>query len=401
MSGDLVDLPPHAAAAALAGFEAMTLARLVALLRDHPPDEAFAVAAGTAAPRPRSLVARVLGDPVVREAWRRSAAVRHPAAVWEQCLALGIRVSLAGSAHHPEVLAELQPPVPVLFSRGDLTLLTDGAPRVALVGTRNATTRGRLQATRLATDLAAAGVHVLSGLARGIDGAAHAAVVGSDPARGRAIAVVASGLDVVYPPEHRSLWQRVAATGVVISEHPPGAPPTAWRFPQRNRIVAGLADVVVVIESRARGGSLITADLAIERGTPVMAVPGHVDSAASVGTNELLRDGAAPVLDANDVLDALRIGHRLVPAVPGLRRPLRPTDRELIERCLDIPRTLGDLVELTGRSFGEVAVALARLEQQGWIAGADGWFEVAVHERDVVARSADTVFGRGNGRMSG
>jgi DNA processing protein len=369
------DLPSAAWAAALAGFEGMTLARLSALLRHHSPCDAFDVASGRRPPVTGTLVARVLDDAEVRSTWARSAATRPPEVVWQRCTELQLEVSVLGQPSHPAVLSGGRQPAPVLFTRGDRGLLDPAARRVSIVGTRNATAAGRSQAAALARDLGRAGVHVVSGLARGIDGAAHSAMVADRSSAGRPVAVVASGLDVVYPSEHRRLWAAVGNTGLLVSEHPPGSPPTAWRFPQRNRLVAQMAEVVVVVESRERGGSLITAELAIEQGTPVMAVPGHVASRASAGTNELLRDGAAPVLDASDVLLALRLAHRHVPSMPGFRQPVRSIDREVLARCRELPSTLGGLVESCGRSIAEVAGALSRLEDDGWLSGADGWYE--------------------------
>jgi DNA processing protein len=264
-------------------------------------------------------------------------------------------------------------PPPVLFARGDLDVL-DGR-RAALIGTRNATSSGRAMATELGRDLARAGVHVVSGLARGIDGGAHrGALAAGGP--GRPIAVVGSGLDVVYPAEHHDLWDAVAEQGLLLAEAPPGAPPEPWRFPQRNRIIAALAEVVVVVESRESGGSLITVDEALERGRPVMAVPGAVASRAAAGTNRLLRDGAAAVLDVGDVLTALAIDH--VPLAVGaveLRRRPAPGDRSAYEACQQRPRTLDGLADVLGCGLGEAAMSLARLRQDGWLAESDGWFE--------------------------
>jgi DNA processing protein len=270
------------------------------------------------------------------------------------------------------LLAEAVPP-PVLFMRGNLDAL-DGR-RAALIGTRNATSSGRSMAVQLGRDLAVAGVHVVSGLARGIDGGAHRGALAAD-GPGRPIAVVGSGLDVVYPAEHRDLWDQVAERGLLIGEAPPGAPPEPWRFPQRNRIIAALAEVVVVVESRESGGSLITVDEAIERGRPVMAVPGAVSSRAAAGTNRLLRDGAAAVLDVGDVLTALAIDHLpLAVGLVELRRRPGPADRAAYEACQQQPRTLDGLADVLGCGLGATAMSLARLRQDGWLAESDGWFE--------------------------
>lgn len=366
-------LPPAACAAALAGFEAMTVHRLRALLAVEPV-EAFAVASGEASPPPGGLIAKVLADRRVREAWRRSATRRTPERVWSQCVELGIDVAVVGDARYPAVLVHDRLPPPVLFSRGDPSLLGDGR-RVGVVGTRNATAAGRHAASGIAGDLAAAGVHVVSGLARGIDGTAHRAVLDrSGP--GRPVAVVASGLDVVYPREHAALWRAVEEVGVVVSEAPPGTPPEAHRFPLRNRIIAALSEVIVVVESRATGGSLITASEAAERGIPVMAVPGGIHNRAADGTNDLMRDGAAPVTEAADVLRALSIDHRRAGPLPlDQRARPRPADLGVYRACAEWPRTIDDVAHLVGGDLVVAAMAVARLEQAGWLGQADGWYE--------------------------
>jgi DNA processing protein len=262
----------------------------------------------------------------------------------------------------------------VMFVRGDHELLAGGR-RVAIVGTRNATAAGREAARRIAGGLVDAGVHVVSGLARGIDGCAHRAVV-ERAGPGRPVGVVASGLDVVYPREHRELWEQVADLGLLISESPPGTPPEPFRFPLRNRIIAALSEVVVVVESRERGGSLITAAVAGEHGIPVMAVPGSVHNPAAVGTNELLRTGAGPVLDASDVLLALELDHcRAVPELTETRQRPRRGDLAVYRACAAQPQTLDGVLTVVGADLVDVAMALARLEQSGWVVDTDGWYQ--------------------------
>lgn len=370
--------PPQAFAAALAGFDRMSVHRLLALLRHHPPERAFAIAAGREAAPPGSLIRRVVDhDGTLRDAWRASALQRPPDRVWERCLALGLEVSVLGDASHPGA-CELDPlPSPVLFSKGDRQLLH--GRRVALVGTRNATAAGRYLARTFGRELAAAGVHVVSGLARGVDGHAHRGVLEGQllaELPGRPIAVVASGLDVVYPGEHNTLWAQVGEGGLLLSEYPPGAAPAAYQFPLRNRLIAAFSEVVVVIESRERGGSLITANAAAERGVPVMAVPGHVASRAASGANSLLRDGAAPAIDVQDILIALQLDHTRSTAMLCDQRP-HPNgdDRVVYEACAELPCTIGELARRCRLPLLEAAMSLARLERDGWLAQADGWFE--------------------------
>jgi DNA processing protein len=279
---------------------------------------------------------------------------------------------------------------------------------VAVVGTRRATHAGRSVAFELGRDLAAAGVCVVSGLALGIDGAAHAGALSLHPApsgTGSATGpagVAASGVDVPYPRRHTALWQQVVDRGVLLSETLPGRPPQAWRFPARNRIIAALASMVVVVESHAAGGSLITADAAMARGIEVRVVPGPVQSSASAGSNQLLYDGPGPVRDAQDVLDAL--GIFLAPqATPGrLRgsslagRLSRPADGRSLalgapvspdtavsltheeKIVLDVvawqPTLLSQVVDRSGLGVGVASRALDSLESAGFLRREQHWW---------------------------
>jgi DNA processing protein len=365
------DLPAEAYAAGLAAFPHMTIHRLGALLRHHTPSEAYEVAIGEHGPR--GLIERVLADEDVRAAWRRSGRSTIVDDVWQRCTRLGVRVLVHGGADYPVSLLDDPLPPPVLFCQGELTLLE--GRRAAIVGTRNATAAGRDTAATLGRQLAAADVHVVSGLARGIDGCAHVGALQAT-GRGRPIAVVASGHDVVYPREHRDLWSRVAEQGLLLSEAPPGTAPEAYRFPLRNRLIAALAEVVVVVESREHGGSLITVNEAIARNVPLMAVPGGVHNRAATGTNQLIRDGAGVVVEAADVLIALALDHRRAAGCVADPRP-RPNGADLTvyETCAGEPRTIDGLSLVCSLSLVDTAMAVARLEQTGWIQQIDGWFE--------------------------
>lgn len=305
-------------AAALAGLPAMTPVRLAKLLVDHEPAVAWdALCAGShpADPTRRlSPAARSTDVGAVGERYRRS----------------GVHVLVRCSRRYPAVLANDPGAPAVLFARGDPSVM-DGRRRVAIVGTRSATPYGRQVASELGRDLASAGVVVISGLAVGIDGAAHAGALGasggsasggsgSGGSPAAPVAVVGTGLDVVYPTSNTALWENVATRGVVFSESALGTPPRRGVFPARNRIIAALADVVVIVESHFGGGSLYTADAAARRSIPVCAVPGSVRSRASDGTNGLLVDGCTPVRDADDVLVAVSLARagRDAPA-PGPR----------------------------------------------------------------------------------
>jgi len=365
-------LPAEAYAAALASLDRMTAPRLRMLLGRLSPPDAYAVVSGSAPPP--GLLEQLFDVPGLAASWRQSAAEHLPERAWQQCLDLGLQVMTIGTESYPAVLINDPAPPAVLFARGSASALA--GRRVAIVGTRNATGAGREMAGSLGRDLAGAGVHVVSGLARGIDGCAHRGALSVD--NGAApIAVVACGLDIVYPPEHRALFAAVSERGLVVSEAPPGAPPEAYRFPLRNRIIAAFSEVVVVVESRESGGSLITVDEARRRAITVMAVPGSVRSRASNGTNDLVRDGCPIVTDVDDVLTALGLDSSRVAEASYDSRP-RPAgfDLELLMLCKEA-RNLDQLVLLTSRPVIECAMAVARLEVHGWLQQVNGWFERA------------------------
>lgn len=364
-------LPPEAHAAALAAIPSMNITRLGALLRHHSPPEAWAIVRGEAPGGP--AIAHVLADAARRANWARGAAQIDPADVWSRCTHLNVAVIPWGDPRYPVALLDDPLPPPVLFVQGDLALLS--GRRVGIVGTRNATAAGRHTAERMGLELAAAGVHVVSGLARGIDGRAHRGVLTAE-ASGRPIAVVASGHDVVYPREHADLWAAVGNCGLLLSEAPPGTRPDAYRFPQRNRIIAGLSEALVVVESRERGGSLLTANDAMARNVPVMAVPGPVSRRIGAGTNQLLCDGAMPVTCADDVLTHLSFHHERLFREPADLRPRPRADDIPAYRVVQHePRTLDGVALALGAGLIEAAMALARLEAVGWVAQVDGWFE--------------------------
>jgi DNA processing protein len=292
------------------------------------------------------------------------------------CHAAGVRMLRLGDAGYPTVLGDDIDPPAVLFARGDLTCL-DG-PRVAIVGTRRCTGVGAGLARQLGRELASAGVVVVSGLALGIDGAAHRGVLdacGSEEGGAPPVGVVASGLDVVYPARHRDLWAAVGAQGLLVSEAPLGTRPEAWRFPARNRIIAALADVVVVIESHAAGGSLHTVTEAERRDIPVLAAPGSVRNQAAAGTNQLLADGCHPVRDTTAVLVALG----LTPAARRRAVDHRPAPDATGDKVLQAfdwePATLEHLAVRTGLPLPDLAVSLEALVAHGWVEPLGGWYE--------------------------
>jgi DNA processing protein len=351
------DLPAEAFAVALASLPSMGPARLRTLLTADPPALAWELAHE--------------GGP---------ASLHDVARAWQRHVALGITVLVAGQRSYPERLADDPQAPAVLFCLGDPAVLGD-APTVALVGTRAPTRYGIGVAAQFGADLSAAGVSVVSGLALGIDGAAHegACAAGAPP-----IGVVAGGLDHPYPRRHERLWERVASSGVIVSESPAGVPTEKWRFPVRNRLLAALSDVVVVVESRHHGGSRHTVDAAIERGVPVGAVPGSIRSATSEGTNALLADGAFPVCSTGDILVALALNGASVVVPPEGNRqgspPPEPSagpDRRVYETLSTDPSPLDELVRLTGMELAELCGSLEHLAQAGLARDVGGWWERA------------------------
>ena len=344
------------------------------------PEEAYAVALASVPSIGPSTLRDLLADDTPSTAWWRTVgtqgSVPEVARIWERHAELGISVLMAG---HPDWPARLldDPGAPaVVFCLGDPAAL-DRAPTVALVGTRAPTRYGIGVAAQLGADLAAAGVSVVSGLALGIDGAAHEGACG---AGAPPIGVVAGGLDDPYPRRHARLWERVAEHGVMVSESPAGVRTEKWRFPVRNRLLAALSDVVVVVESRHHGGSRHTVDAAMARGIAVGAVPGSIRSATSEGTNALLADGAFPVCSAGDVLIALSLEGAPVPApAPSGARPRRPEpgtreERRVYDALSPDPTSLDALARLTGLDLPSLCGALERLARDGRALDVGGWW---------------------------
>jgi DNA processing protein len=361
----------RAALVGLASLPSMGPIRLSSILAAYGPCEALELLAGgqhldTAVEdgSSRSLFDRL----------RRQAAECRPDRVLAECAALGVTVLGRDDEGYPAALAHDPDPPEVLFAIGTPHVLD--ARRVAIVGTRNATAAGRATASELGEGLAAQGVTVVSGLARGIDGAAHRGV---RRCAGQAVAVVANGLERPYPRQNTDIWNWVAGHGLLLSEWPPGTSPDAWRFPLRNRIVAGLCEVLVVVESRETGGSLITTEAALDRGVELMAVPGSPRSPSSVGTNKLISEGATPVTCVDDVLVALGLDHSRQTGPPPVRpgSELPPSCESVLSKCEDHPHTLDMLAFDLAMAIGEAAQAVDRLEQLGLVVVTEGWVESA------------------------
>jgi DNA processing protein len=283
---------------------------------------------------------------------------------------LGARLIAVGEADYPHRLAEIDDAPPLVMVRGHLAAL--GRPMIAIVGSRNASAAGLKFAERLARELGEAGLVIASGLARGVDAAAHRASLATGT-----VAALAGGHDRIYPAEHEDLLEALLASGAAISEMPLGWEPRARDFPRRNRIISGVALGVVIVEAAKRSGSLITARLALEQGREVFAVPGSPLDPRAEGTNGLLKQGATLVTEASDVLSAIEpiLGQRRTPTLPGLEdddaaasgEPDTDVRARIVALLGPAPVGLDDLVRLAGAAPAVVRTTILELELAGRI----------------------------------
>jgi DNA processing protein len=257
----------------------------------------------------------------------------------------------------PPLLGAIHDPPPGLFVRGAGGLDGLCGPTAAVVGARSCSPYGAHVARMLGRELGRAGLVVVSGLARGVDGEAHRGALDGGAVT---VAVLGCGIDRDYPAAHAELAGRIRATGLVVSEYAPGVQPMPWRFPARNRIIAGLSAATVVVEARERSGALITADLALEEGREVFAVPGEITSALSSGTNDLLKLGATPLTRSEDVLEIFGLVGGETEAVD-----VGPTAAKVLARLRDGPASPDELARATGLDAGSLASALTELELAG------------------------------------
>jgi DNA processing protein len=293
----------------------------------------------------------------------------------ERLTAARFRFLPRSAAEFPPLLRSIHDPPPGLFLRGEADPELLSRPAVAIVGARACSGYGASVARSLGRELGAAGLVVVSGLARGVDGEAHR---GALDAGGPTVAVLGCGIDRDYPAAHAELARRVAGAGLIVSEYAPGVEPAPWRFPARNRIVAGLSAAVVVVEARERSGALITADLALEEGREVFAVPGEITSALSEGSNTLLKLGASPLTGAGDLLSCFGLEATAAEIeVGGIAADLLGFVREQ-------PVSADELARRAGLGAGEVARALVELELAGLALAADGLYR-AVEARAPAA----------------
>lgn len=274
---------------------------------------------------------------------------------------LGASVMTSRDPAYPRLLAAISHPPPILTVRG--TLQPGDQQALAVVGLRRASAYGLRLAEKMSRDLAACGLTIVSGLARGIDTAAHR---GALAAGGRTLAVMGSGLDICYPPENKKLYDEIARQGAILSEFPPGTPPLPTHFPRRNRIISGLSLGTLVVEAAERSGSLITARCALEQGREVFAIPGNVGSPPSEGTNRLIQAGAKLVREIPDILEEIAPQIEALPPTDHLARPPRGSrEYQLYEILSDEPCHIDDLIFRSRLSPADVNGILLQLELQG------------------------------------
>lgn len=303
-------------------------------------------------------------DERTTSAFERQRRAINPAAELERLISQRIGALRVIDTEYPRLLREIPAPPPLIYVRG--ALLPDDDLAVGVVGTRNISAYGRQVTERLAGDLAAQHVTIVSGLARGVDTHAHTAAL---EVGGRTIAVLGCGPDLVYPPENARLAARIVEQGAIVTEFPPGTQPEAGNFPARNRIISGLSLAVLVTEAPEASGALITARFAAEQGRDIFAVPGAITSRGSVGTNRLIQDGAKLILSAEDALTELNLS--MVPQQMELREtlPADETEEALIAslRAASDPQHIDDLCRASGLPVARVSGALAMMELKGMV----------------------------------
>lgn len=295
--------------------------------------------------------------------------------VWEDIQAQSVEVLTWEDENYPSRLAECDNAPPVLYLCGEYQPEDEWA--VAIVGTRRVTAYGRQVTEQIARTLAASGVTVVSGLARGVDAIAHQSAI---DAGGRTLAVLGCGVDRIYPPEHRQLTEQVISNGALISDYPMGTPPDARNFPPRNRIISGLSMATVVVEAGEKSGALITANFAVEQGREVFAVPGNVLSPQSKGPNRLIQRGAHPLLDPKEILETLELSliseHREARVV----LPSDATEAQLFSILTHEPMHVDEIRVQTDLPIEKVTATLSMMELKGMVRQVSGMRYYAVRE---------------------
>jgi DNA processing protein len=295
--------------------------------------------------------------------------------LWDKIQTQGIKILTWQDESYPQRLKEIDQPPPVLYIRGEY--LPDDLYAVAIVGTRRVTPYGRQITEELSAFLAANNITVISGLARGVDAIAHQTTL---KAGGRSIGVLGSGVDKIYPPEHRALAEQMIERGAIISDYVPGTPPDASNFPPRNRIISGLSLAVVVIEAGETSGALITAEFAAEQGREIFAVPGSILAPQSKGTNKLIQNGALPLLSVNDLMQALDLTRAGEHKAARKIIPADETEARLMNVLGNEPLHVDEIRNQAELPIEKVSAALALMELKGMVRQVGGMNYVAVRE---------------------
>jgi DNA processing protein len=286
-----------------------------------------------------------------------------------------IRIFTINDPDYPRRLKEINQPPPVLYVKGSINVEDEWA--VAVVGTRRVTPYGRQVANEIALFLAQNGITIVSGLARGVDAIAHQAAL---KAGGRTIAVLGSGVDVVYPPEHSRMAAEIIKQGALVSDYAPGTKPDGINFPPRNRIISGLSLATIVVEAGETSGALITAEFAVEQGKEVFAVPGSILTPQSEGTNRLIEQGARPLLKMSEILEVLNL--EKIPEKQDTRKqfPLDPVEAKILAALSPDPTHVDEVCRQSGMAISEVTAMLTMLELKGMVAQVGGMNYVAVRD---------------------
>lgn len=298
--------------------------------------------------------------------------------LWNEINAKGMKVITWEDAEYPARLREISQPPPILYLKGQIT--QEDAWAVAIVGTRRVTAYGRQVAEEVGSFLAQNGITVVSGLARGVDGYAHQAALN---AGGRTIAVLGSGLDHIYPPEHRNLAAKIENAGAVITDYAPDTPPEASNFPPRNRIISGLSMATIVIEAGKTSGALITANFALEQGREVFALPGNIYAPQSKGPNKLIQQGAHPLLHPGDILEILDLTRISQQRTARQTLLADETETKLLEALSHEPRHIDEIRAQTGLAIEKVSSLLVMMELKGMVRHVGGMNYVSIQENQA------------------
>lgn len=298
--------------------------------------------------------------------------------IMERLEKLGIQALTWEEAAYPRLLRNIEQPPPVLYVRG--SLLAEDEWAVAIVGTRRVSHYGRQTTEAIASFLASNGLTIVSGLARGVDAIAHQVALRH---HGRTIAVLGNGLDIIYPPEHAKLAEAIIANGALVSDYPPGTEPLSVNFPPRNRIISGLALATVIVEAGTTSGALITAKFAADQGRDVFAVPGNITSPLSQGTNRLIQEGAFPVLDPKDILEALNLNMIAEQKTARVNLPADPVEAQIYQLLSAEPVHIDEISALADQPIEMISAALAMMELKGLVRQVGGMHYVAVREQTL------------------